>query len=108
MRHDFDSIPSNLFQYNPLTKTFFAEASDLNGYDILQRAAYNPTNRGFAMKSTKTGKVVPFYFTAKLRELEEYDGELSGWQFSCGHDDNPNGEHYLCLIVNIGNLGYRN
>ena len=51
------------------------------------------------MKSTRTGVVVPFYFTDKLQDCEEYDGELFGWRFICGHDDNPNGEHYLCLVV---------
>jgi hypothetical protein len=99
MNRQFDSIPSNLFSYNPNTKTFFAEVSTLNGYDILQRVHEDPRSRGFAMKSTKTGVEVPFYFIDKLQDLEEYDGELVGWRFSCGHDDNPNGEHYLCLIV---------
>jgi hypothetical protein len=101
MNHGFiDPIPSSFFRYNPDTRKFFADASDLTGFDFLQPASENPTRRGFVMKSTKTGREVPFYFTAKLSELEEYDGELIGWQFSCGHDDNPNGEHYLCLIFN--------
>jgi hypothetical protein len=95
------TIPSNLFRYNPLTKTFFAEASDLTGYNFLQsNGNYDDADRGFVMKSTKTGQEVPFYFTDRLQECEEYDGELHGWRFSCGYNDNPNGEHYLCLIVN--------
>lgn len=93
-------IPSNLFSYNPDTHTFFAEVSDLNGYDVLQRSDSRPGCRGFDMVSSKTGVTVPFYRTNRLQECEEYDGELQGWRFSCGHDDNPNGEHYICLIVN--------
>jgi hypothetical protein len=100
MKETFDTIPSNLFTYHPPTKTFSAEASELNGYDILQRSYHNSTNRGFSMKSTKTGFVVPFYFVGKLKEMEEYDGELSGWKFTCDWDDSPTGESYTVLIIN--------
>jgi hypothetical protein len=101
MNHGFtDPIPSSFFSYNPNTRTFFAEASNLHGYDFLQRVQENPRYLGFVMKSTKSGIVVPFILTNRLQECEEYDGELHGWRFSCGHDDNPNNEHYICLIVN--------
>jgi hypothetical protein len=100
MNHQFDSIPSGFFTYFPNTKRFVAERSDLYDFDILQTAYENQSVMGFAMKSSRTGRIVPFYYVGKLQEMEEYDGELLGWKFVCGHDDNPNGEHYECLILN--------
>jgi len=62
---------SNRFTYHRPTKTFVAEMSDLQ--------IGKPDS--ITIVSTKTGLAVDFFFSGKLQEIEDYDGELVGYEY---------------------------
>lgn len=98
MNHQFtDPIPSDLFTYHAVTRTFVAKSSDIWGY-INQPTHEDPRIRGFAMRSKRTGKILPFYFVAKLQDLEEFDGEVFGWKFVSDWADTEDRESFVVYI----------
>jgi hypothetical protein len=66
-----DAIPSQLFTYDPNTRTFVAEASDLQEY------AYGDVIR---VRSAKTGNVATFDY--RRRDLDS-EGEVIAWEYAC-------------------------
>jgi hypothetical protein len=62
---------SNRFTYHHPTRTFVAEMSDLQ---ICKPEKIH-------IISTKTGRVVHFNYVGKLQEIEQYDGELRGYEY---------------------------
>jgi hypothetical protein len=64
-------FPSNRFTYHAPTLTFVAEMSDLqiNKPDSI------------TIISTRTGVEVEFFFSGRLQEIEDYDGELIGYEY---------------------------
>ena len=64
-------LPSNRFTYHAKTETFVAEMSDLQ--------IGKPDT--ITIVSTKTGVAVDFHFSGRLQEIEDYDGELVGYEY---------------------------
>lgn len=66
-------INSSMFSWNPNTKTFASEASDIEddmttqGYDRLER---RNNEWGFFMRSDRTGRLVWFKRTIETRDRE--------------------------------------
>jgi hypothetical protein len=64
-------FPSNRFTYHRPTQTFVAEMSDLQ--------IDKPDS--ITIVSTRTGDEVEFFFSGRLQEQEDYDGELRGYEY---------------------------
>ena len=64
-------FPSNRFTYHAPTLTFVAEMSDLQ--------ISKPDS--ITIVSVKTGVSVDFDYSGRIREKEEYDGELVGYEY---------------------------
>lgn len=69
---------SDKFNYNPKSKTFSAEASEL-GNGFLKQIWGDSADRGFGIKSKKTGNVAIFTLTD---EHKNADHEITHWEFS--------------------------
>lgn len=77
------SVSSRQFTYSSESSRFIAEASDLRGIDFLGPIYNDACDRGFYMKSSKSGKVVLFVCDGQFEAGEETDGEVGGWTYSC-------------------------
>jgi len=73
------TIPTSLFSYDERSRTFHADASDLQGKDRPQRI--NPDNfeLGIALQSHLTGNVELFRHSQIIRYPVE--NELLGWKY---------------------------
>lgn len=69
---------SKRFTYNPKSKTFSAEASEI-GSGFLKQIWGDSADRGFGIKSKKTGNVAIFTLTD---EHKNRDQEITHWEFS--------------------------
>lgn len=65
------TFPSNLFSYHAPTKTFAQEMSTLQ--------IGKPTV--ITIVSTRTGVSKDFIYNGKLQDIEDYDGELVGYEY---------------------------
>lgn len=64
-------FPSNRFTYHAPTRTFVAEMSSLQ--------ISRPDT--IIIVSTKTGVAIDFTYSGRLQEIEDYDGELVGYEY---------------------------
>jgi len=71
-------ISTDRFRYEKSTRTFRAEASDLQGLRYCGQVWDDSCDAGFVMVSEKTGKEVPFV----LCHTEFSDGDLLYWDFT--------------------------
>lgn len=93
-RLQLTSVNTSLFTWNPETRTFSAEASDLP--NNLVRPMYDDAcDLGFELVSQRTGKRCAVHLESEHRSNDE-DRELTHWTFKADH-------HSLDLSVVIFN-----
>ena len=86
-------IMSSKFRWDPVTRTFVAEVSELVDKLFLTQVWDDACDAGFVMVSTKTGREVIFVHT----RVREGEWEVMSWEFqSHGFD----GEQMKVLIFN--------
>ena len=79
-----NEVSSEHFTYSTESKTFSAFASELGGVTLHGRLFDDACDQGFVMRSSKTGKRLPFYYEGEVRDG---GGELVGWRFKSYHRD---------------------
>lgn len=65
-------LSSRAFTYYDRTRTFSAEMSDFQ---------WETPPPAIMIRSSKTGNCVDFFLKRKLQEIEDYDGELVGYEY---------------------------
>lgn len=85
-------ISSDKFIYSSESKSFIADASDLEGFK-LGRVYDDACDEGFSIVSKKTGNSAVFAFEGQIIDNEE----LGGWNFVCV---TPGLKHLKATIFN--------
>ena len=84
MKLNLVPISSERFNYFGDLKSFVAEHSDLNGYDIRQSLYDDACDVGFEIISEKTGESRIFLFTNQNNDNE---GDVISWTFTMLNKD---------------------
>lgn len=72
-------ILTDKFTYDPSTRTFFAEMSDL-GPGVFDRAYSDACDLGFTLVSLRTGRVVDYVISKEC--LDHADGGVVAWELT--------------------------
>lgn len=91
------AIPSTRFSYDPKDRTFSAERSDLNVSTTFGRIYDDAADLGFAMRSSRTGRVVLFALT---REERDADGDARFWEFEPIPEHAPHAGDTRVIVFN--------
>jgi hypothetical protein len=78
------AIDSTKFTFNSAKRTFFAEASDLNGHELYRQIYDDAIDVGFAIRSDRTGQVMRFYVASTHKDRE---GDITHWTFKIIDED---------------------
>jgi len=78
MRLPLPTVSSRCFHYDPETKTFSAEASELPNVNFLSPIYDDACDAGFAMVSERTGMVATFCLSHADADVE---GAVRAWRF---------------------------
>jgi len=90
-------LSTKQFTYNPATKTFVCEASDLRGFEP-RRIYDDACDIGFYLVSEKTGKKILF---CEVGPTRDEDDDLVSFNFSAHCYENP--EHCMDLKLIVFN-----
>ena len=88
-------LSTNKFTYNPKTKTFVCEASDLRGFEP-RRIYDDACDIGFYLVSEKTGQKVLF---VENELAYDNDGDLISFNFSSYCYENPSHTMHLNVVI---------
>jgi len=72
------TIQADIFDYSAKSRMFYADASQLNGFNFQSQLYQDAADLGFIMHNTKTGNAVPFV----LSRTDRQEGEIEGWVFT--------------------------
>lgn len=75
---DVNAIDSGRFTWDKENKSLVIEISDLHDFNIYQKIYSDAADRGFAIRSSRTGKVELFYYCETVKNDE---GEIQYWRF---------------------------